>query len=168
MCDASSASRSREDELREWLERVPGVQPGSVSTKPLRKGELIGDHGVSYKLRVDGRLKSRRTACNSESRPTLADALASALDAVHYELGASIVDSCQHSSPVHGAEHVPPPQPAYTAEELEWLVDWCESHEDPSTLTAEQCEAALAQRRQASGKTAASVFHEAQLRQARL
>ena len=147
MSDASSECRSRVDELRAWLERVPGVQPGSVNTTPLRKGEKLNDHGVSFKLRVHGKLKSRRTGCTAEGRPTLHDALTCALDALRKELGAAVVDSCEHASAAYGAEHVPPPQPAYTAEELEWLVDWCETHEDPSTLTAAQCEAALAAHR---------------------
>jgi len=151
-----------EEQLRAWLERVPGVQRGSLNTSPVGKGETINDHGVSYKLRVENKLKSRRTACKPEVRPTLNHALAGALEALRRELGESAVDSV--ASDAAGPSEPPPAE--YTQEELDWLAEWCEDQEDPSTISAEQCEAALAEQRARTGRSAVSVLHRTQLLQA--
>lgn len=138
---SASVSRTPEERLRAAMETLPGVS--DVTTKPIGKGNKANDHGVRWKLHGKG----DRCACTVPhgSRPTLMHAIEGALAKLRGSLGSDIVDQAVRDAS------------AYTTEELAWLVEWCEEHPEPETITAQTADEALQQRRAAAAGNSASV-----------
>ena len=132
------------------LKAVPGVT--SVSTKPTQRDyykRRPNDYGVTYKLRLPGGAApvTRRSACTepdvADARPTLAHALLAAIDNACEELGVQVPDGLARPAPPSQAE-------------LEWIEEWCDAHAAPDTITPDMADAALRERRAATGSQASS------------
>lgn len=149
--------KSRVEILEDHLKSISAVT--HVRCKPLRKGKVANDHGVSYKFRnTIGNVITRRKAC-STSRPSLVECFLDALEDLRAELGSSAV-------PYPPAEDVEEPEPIednFSAEELEWLAEWFEEHLTPEAVTLKDAEEALRAERAKHGRSAHAVLKEVQL-----
>lgn len=149
------AAFTREDSLLAAMATLPGVT--CVSRKPIGDGSKPNNHGVRWKLNGS----SHREACSKADgdKPTLMHAIEAALDKLRGSLGKDVVDNAVTLAGL--------PAASYSADELDWLASWCESHDAPETITAEMADDALKTRRsQVGGSSAVAVLQEAQLLEA--
>jgi len=115
-------------------------------------------NGIHYKL--DGRLK--RKACTEADgpRPTLESAIEAALADLRVGLGHNVVQEAIESATVAGHS-------GWSSAELQWLEEWCETHEAPETTTTQMAESAMRSQRTSSNSSFALVkLQEVQLLQA--
>lgn len=151
------ATSSQAPALEALLRRVPGVT--FVSSKPLGKANRINDFGVSYKIRnVAGDIIQRRKPCTI-GRPTVEDCLRAILDELSEELG-------PHAVPKLPSSHEPDEEGEredYTADELNWLAEWCDSHPTPETISKAEASEALRLERAKRGRSAFGMLKESQL-----
>ena len=129
-------------QLEAALRRLPGVK--HVSTKPTEKDtkkRKANNFGVNYRVeQPGGTFLLHRSACTEPDaknpRPTLADALREAIRSACTELG---LDTPVIIAPPAAV----PAETEATQAELEWLAEWCDSHEAPQTITTEAAHAEL-------------------------